>query len=352
MNNFYAGKKVFITGHTGFKGSWLTQIMVRENAQVAGFSLPIEETNTHFNGLGLKDKINHYEGDIRDAVSLSKAIKEFQPDIVFHLAAQALVKQAYSFPAETFETNIMGSLHLLEAVRACESVKSLVYITSDKCYENVEWVWGYKETDRLGGRDPYSASKACAELVFSSYTRSFFTDRHDLGYASVRAGNVIGGGDYSADRIVPDCIRAIRNNEPITLRNPNSTRPWQHVLEPLSGYILLAEKLYKSPKNYSESWNFGPSSHDARNVGSVAKTITEIYGKGSVAPNVVKADFHEANVLQLNCELAQIKLGWSSRWGVDKTLKMTAEWYRSVDEGIPEADVTNSQISDYFRTNV
>lgn len=348
MNNFYDGKKVFITGHTGFKGTWLTQIMVGENARVAGFSLPNEDFNSHFNGLGLKDKINHYEGDIRDTVSLSRAINEFQPDIVFHLAAQALVKKAYSLPAETFETNIMGSLNLLEAVKVCESIKSLVYITSDKCYENVEWVWGYKETDRLGGRDPYSASKACAELVFSSYTRSFFTERHDLGYASVRAGNVIGGGDYSADRIVPDCIRAIREDRPIELRNPESTRPWQHVLEPLSGYILLAEKLYCQPQAYSESWNFGPLGNEVRTVGSVAQTIVDIYGSGSVAKNTVKSNFHEANLLQLNCDLANRKLDWSPRWGVEKTLKMTALWYRSIDEKKSMSDVTNAQINDYF----
>ena len=326
--------------------------MVRAGAEVAGFSLHNEDEHSHFHGLGLKEKITHYEGDIRDGTYLSAAIIEFRPDIVFHLAAQALVKLAYALPAETFETNVMGSVNILQAVRDCSSVRSLVYITSDKCYENVEWVWGYKETDTLGGRDPYSASKACAELVFSSFTRSFFTERSDLGFASARAGNVIGGGDYSADRIVPDCIRAIREDEKIQLRNPESTRPWQHVLEPLSGYILLAEKLYDCPNNLPVSFNFGPNSQDARTVGSVANRIVEIYGKGLVAADVVKSHFHEANLLQLNCDLAHKKLAWSPRWNVDKTLEMTAMWYRSVDEGITMQRITDSQINEYFENSL
>lgn len=345
---FFSGKKVFITGHTGFKGTWLTQVMILSGAKVAGFSLPSRDLNTHFDGLNLRDKVAHYEGDIRDADALLSAVTEFKPDVVFHLAAQALVKVAYASPSYTFETNVMGSLHLLQAVQACESVRSLVYVTSDKCYENVEWVWGYKETDTLGGRDPYSASKACAELVFSSFTRSFFSDRHDLGFASVRAGNVIGGGDYSPDRIVPDCIRAIREGTAIELRNPESTRPWQHVLEPLSGYIALAEKLYLHPEYYSEAWNFGPIGTDVRNVGSVAQTIVDIYGKGSVAKNAIQSDFHEANLLQLNCDLANRKLGWSPRWSVDKTLSMTAVWYRHIDEGKTMLEITNAQIAEYF----
>ena len=348
LRNFYAGKRVFITGHTGFKGTWLTQVMILSGATVAGFSLPKSHLNSHFERLNLKGKITHYAGDIRDANALLSAISEFKPDVVFHLAAQALVKLAYASPSDTFETNVMGSLYLLEAVQACPSIKSLVYVTSDKCYENVEWIWGYKETDTLGGRDPYSASKACAELVFSSFTRSFFSERHSLGFASVRAGNVIGGGDYSADRIVPDCIRAIRENRPIELRNPESTRPWQHVLEPLSGYIALAEKLYAHPEHYSESWNFGPLGSDVRNVGSVAQTIVDIYGKGSVAKNSIKSDFHEANLLQLNCDLANRKLGWSPRWSVNRTLEMTALWYRSVDEGKVMLEITNGQINEYF----
>jgi CDP-glucose 4,6-dehydratase len=345
---FFAGKRVFITGHTGFKGTWLTQIMIRSGATVCGYSLPCIDNESHFSGLGLKDVITHIEGDIRDEANLSEAMIAFKPDIVFHLAAQALVKLAYADPVSTFSTNVMGSLNILQAVNNCDSVKSMVYVTSDKCYENVEWEWGYRETDMLGGHDPYSASKAAAEIVFSSYTRSFYQNRPNLGAASVRAGNVIGGGDYSLDRIVPDCIRAIRQNKPIELRNPQSTRPWQHVLEPLSGYILLAQKLFEDPQKFAHPWNFGPGSQEPRNVGDVAQTIVDVYGQGSVLLGAVPSDFHEANLLQLNCDLAHHKLGWHPRWDVEKTLKMTADWYRLVDIGTSMPEVTNAHIDDYF----
>jgi len=298
--------------------------------------------------LGLKGLITHIEGDICDEAHLTNAMTTFKPDIVFHLAAQALVKLSYIDPVKTFSTNVMGSLNLLQAVNNCPSVQSVVYVTSDKCYENVEWEWGYREMDMLGGHDPYSGSKAAAEIVFSSYTRSFYHDRPNFGAASVRAGNVIGGGDYSLDRIVPDCIRAIRQNDPIKLRSPKSTRPWQHVLEPLSGYILLAQRLFEDPKNYAHPWNFGPGLQETRNVGDVAQTIVEVYGQGSVLPGAVASDFHEANLLQLNCDLAHHKLGWRPRWSIDKTLKVTADWYRLVDTGTSMQEVTNTQIDDYF----
>jgi len=345
---FFAGKRIFITGHTGFKGTWLTQIMVRSGASVCGYSLPMIGNESHFNGLGLKNLITHVEGDIRDHEKLSEAMTAFKPDIVFHLAAQALVKLAYRDPIDTYSTNVMGSLNILQAVNKTGSVKSMICVTSDKCYENVEWEWGYRETDILGGHDPYSASKAAAEIVFSSYTRSFYQDRPNLGAASVRAGNVIGGGDYSLDRIVPDCIRAIQQNKPIELRNPQSTRPWQHVLEPLSGYILLAQKLFEDPQKFAHPWNFGPGSQEPRNVGDVAQTIVDVYGKGSVLLDAVPSDFHEANLLQLNCDLAHHKLLWKPRWDVDKTLKMTVEWYRLVDLGTSMREVTTNHIDDYF----
>jgi len=345
---FFEGKRVFITGHTGFKGTWLTQIMVQSGAIVCGYSLPVINDESHFNGLNLKDEITHIEGDICDEANLTEAMRSFKPDIVFHLAAQALVKLAYSDPVMTFSTNVMGSLNILQAVKNCASVRSMVYITSDKCYENVEWEWGYREVDPLGGHDPYSASKAAAEILFSSYTRSFYHERSNFGAASVRAGNVIGGGDYSLDRIVPDCIRAIRQNNPIELRNPQSTRPWQHVLEPLSGYILLAQKLFEDPKKYSHPWNFGPGSEVPRSVGYVAQKIVDVYGQGSVSLGIVPSDFHEANLLQLNCDLANHKLGWKPRWGVEKTLITTANWYCLVDSGTSMEKVTNAQINDYF----
>lgn len=345
---FFAGKRIFITGHTGFKGTWLTQIMVRSGASVCGYSLPVIDTKSHFNGLGLKHLITHVEGDIRDLQRLSEAMAAFRPDIVFHLAAQALVKVAYKDPEDTYSTNVMGSLNILQAVKKCRSVKSMIYVTSDKCYENVEWEWGYRETDRLGGHDPYSASKAAAEILFSSYTRSFYQDRPNLGAASVRAGNVIGGGDYSLGRIVPDCIRAIRQNSSIKLRNPQSTRPWQHVLEPLSGYILLAQKLFEDPQKFAHPWNFGPGSQEPLNVGDVAQMIVDVYGQGSVLLDAVTSDFHEANLLQLNCDLAYHKLGWHPRWDVAKTLKFTADWYRLIDIGTQMQEVTNAHIDDYF----
>ena len=241
----FKGRRVFITGHSGFKGSWLAFLLNEIGAEVFGYALPPVGKNNHFELLGLAQLIEHVEADIRDEEKLTAAMGEIQPEFVFHLAAQALVRHSYSDPKTTFETNVMGSVNLLEAVRKCESVRSLVYITSDKCYENREWLWGYRENDQLGGHDPYSASKASAEMVFSAYARSFFFDRPDLGAASARAGNVIGGGDWAVDRIIPDCIRAIESDKPIHLRNPFATRPWQHVLEPIAGYLLLAAQLRK-----------------------------------------------------------------------------------------------------------
>ena len=245
LASFYRGKKVFITGHTGFKGSWLTQVLMNWGAIVKGFSLAPSGEESHFAALQLEDKINHDIGDICDAVALTHSMNDFRPDVVIHLAAQALVRESYKDPRTTFNTNVMGSLNLLSAVQGCGSVRALVYVTSDKCYENVEWVWGYRETDALGGFDPYSASKAAAEILFSSFERSFLAGRRGFRCASARAGNVIGGGDFAKDRIIPDCIRAAAKKSTVELRNPRATRPWQHVLEPLSGYLLLGKMLYE-----------------------------------------------------------------------------------------------------------
>jgi CDP-glucose 4,6-dehydratase len=279
---------------------------------------------------------------------LSSAVQAFRPEFVFHLAAQALVKESYQEPVGTFATNVMGSVHLLQAVRQCDAVRSLVYITSDKCYENVEWVWGYRENDRLGGHDPYSASKAAAELVFTAYAKSFFSSRPELGAATARAGNVIGGGDWARDRVVPDCVRAVEMRRAIQLRNPNATRPWQHVLEPLSGYLLLAARLRAEPARYAGSWNFGPSSAKSRTVREVANTISAHLG--GVPAEVVgsPAQQHEAGLLQLSCDKANHSLGWYPRWAVDKTLEATAEWYKAVLRGTDAASVTRSQLRDYF----
>lgn len=344
----FAGKRVFITGHTGFKGTWLAFLLKELGADVMGFALPPEPGPSHFELLGLQARINHVVGDIRDAAALRNALHSFQPEYVLHMAAQALVKKSYDDPVVTFGSNIMGSVHLLDAVRQCDSVRSLVYITSDKCYENVEWVWGYRENDRLGGHDPYSASKASAEIVFSAYARSYFAARPKLGAATARAGNVIGGGDWATDRIVPDCIRAIETNNPIQLRNPKATRPWQHVLEPLSGYLLLAAYLRDQPETYAGSWNFGPPTDDVRTVEDVANAILQHLGRGRIEIAELQQQHHEAKLLQLNCDKAHQLLGWRPRWHVDRTLAATALWYKTVMEGGDVESVTRAQIQEYF----
>ena len=344
----FVGKKVFITGHTGFKGSWLTFLLKEIGAEVLGFALPPAQSDSHFEALGLTQLIQHVEGDVRDAEKLANVMAQFQPEFVFHLAAQSLVRRSYIDPVSTFETNLMGSVNLLEAVRNCASVKSLVYITSDKCYENLEWVWGYRENDRLGGHDPYSASKAAAEIAFSTYARSFFSHRPELGAATTRAGNVIGGGDWAEDRIVPDCIRAIRDHRVIELRNPSATRPWQHVLDPLSGYLLLAARLREYPAKYAGAWNFGPSSSEVLTVQKVAQTIIEIFGSGTLSVALGDGMQHEARLLQLNCDKAHQLLGWYPRWNAEQTLAMTADWYKSVLGGADVSKVTQEQLQVYF----
>jgi CDP-glucose 4,6-dehydratase len=344
----FRGKRVFITGHTGFKGSWLAFLLTELGAEVAGYALAPESEPSHFVQLDLDKKINHILGDVRDAAKLKGAVNDFQPDVVFHLAAQALVKKSYLDPSATFDVNVMGSVNLLESVIDCESIRSLVFVTSDKCYENMEWIWGYRENDRLGGHDPYSASKAAAEIVFSAYVKSYFTQRSTLGAASVRAGNVIGGGDWSQYRIIPDCIRAFESGQPIQLRNPNSTRPWQHVLEPLSGYLLLGANLLNDPAEFTGSWNFGPPASDVRTVFDVASSIMEHLGGGNVNVMPSQDNQHEAQLLQLNCDRANQLLGWHSRWNANKTLLATADWFKKVGSGMPASQVTSSQIRDYF----
>jgi CDP-glucose 4,6-dehydratase len=344
----FRGRRVFVTGHTGFKGSWLAYLLTMLGAEVRGYALPPAVRDSHFDQLHLRQLIQHVEGDVRDVDSVKRAMSEFAPDFVLHLAAQALVKRSYEDPVETFSTNVMGSVNLLEAVRATPSVRSLVYVTSDKCYENREWIWGYRESDRLGGHDPYSVSKAAAELVFSTYSRSYFLQREDFGGATTRAGNVIGGGDLAADRIVPDCIRAILQGRPVSLRNPNATRPWQHVLEPLSGYLLLAANLYADPGRYIGSWNFGPSSTQCRTVGEVANVLVGRFGRSDLIEVSVGTHQHEAQLLQLNCDKAHQELKWYPRWDVERTLAATADWYQAIMQGEDARTVTSRQIRDYF----
>jgi len=348
--NLFSGKRVMITGHTGFKGSWLTFLLNELGSEIMGYGLPPTQEMNHFDLLKIRNNILHIEGDICDLKKLDMHMNTFKPEFVIHLAAQALVKKSYMEPADTFKTNLMGSVNILESVKNCDSVRSLVFITSDKCYENLEWIWGYRESDQIGGRDPYSASKGAAEIIFSSYLRSFFEERPLLGAASTRAGNVIGGGDWSEDRIIPDCIRAIEAKKPIVLRHPNATRPWQHVLEPLAGYLLLAGKLYEDPKKWSGSWNFGPSTKETRTVKEVAEVVIGHLGEGTIKidePND-NEQVHEANLLQLNCDKAQQLLKWYPRWTVEETLEATALWYKDIMEGRDAKQVTGQQIRNYF----
>ena len=347
LKKFYQDKRVFITGHTGFKGTWLTQVLSEWGAELAGFSLPLDK-NFHFQSLDLDSEIKSYYGDIRDKKKLNDCIKDFRPEIVFHLAAQAIVHEAYKDPISTYETNVIGSLHLLEILRDCSFSKALVYITSDKCYENNEWVWGYRETDRLGGFDPYSASKAAAEILFGSHTRSFLNGLNQLSCASARAGNVIGGGDYSPDRIIPDCVRAAENNGVVAIRNPKATRPWQHVLEPLSGYLTLAQELFENNVEKGSVWNFGPSSGQVITVEELAKIIFEVLGNGSFEIKQTDNALHEAGLLQLNCDKAHQLLGWKPKWTGEQAIFKTASWYADVLQGLPVKEVTNQQIGEYF----
>ena len=348
LKKSFSNKKVFITGHTGFKGSWLAFILYKAGADVVGYALEPSLDKNHYNFLALKNKIKHISGDVRDLDLLKKSIHEHRPDFVFHLAAQALVRYSYQDPLSTYSTNIIGSLNVLESVKSCDSIRSLIYVTSDKCYENLEIERGYSENDLLGGRDPYSSSKACAEILFSSYFRSFLSERNHFAAASVRAGNVIGGGDWSPDRIIPDCIRAIESNKPIKIRNPKATRPWQHVLEPLSGYLLLASKQYNDSISFNGAWNFGPNQNEVMSVKEVAELIIKNIGKGRVVKEESSKNVHEAQLLQLNCDKAKNKLMWLPKWSSSQAIIATAEWYKGIMESKDPEALTSKQIFDYF----
>ena len=348
---FYNNKRVLIIGDTGFKGSWLAYLLKFLGAEVFGYALPPVSDTDHFNLLSLENEIVHENGNILDIKHLNDYFNKVKPEIVFHLAAQALVKFSYDEPKLTFDTNIGGSVNILEVLRKCDSVKSFIYVTSDKCYKNNEWIWGYRENDELGGHDPYSASKAAAELVFSSYMDSFFYKRDNIGLGSVRAGNVIGGGDWALDRIIPDCIKAISIETPIIIRNPYSTRPWQHVLEPLSGYLLLAKKMYNEPKIYSGAWNFGPNTNSIKTVNDLAEKVIEIFGKGKIEIQSESNSNHEASVLHLNCDKSNSKLEWFPTWNFDETVTRTANWYKGYVNGEPPANLTKLDINKFMEAN-
>lgn len=350
-NNFlslFNNKRVLVTGDTGFKGSWLALWLHELGAEVLGYALPPERKNDHFNLIKLNKIIRHIDGDIRDFAKFKKVADGFKPEFIFHLAAQALVKISYDEPKRTFDTNLGGSVNILETARLSKYLRVLVYITSDKCYKNKELMRGYNERDELGGRDPYSASKSAAEIAFFAYNKSFFNKKAGFGTASTRAGNVIGGGDWSPNRIVPDCIKALQNDKSIILRNPKATRPWQHVLEPLFGYLLLATKLYAKPKKYSSSWNFGPEHKDIKTVYDVTKKIISYWGKGTIKIQKPKNHFYEAKLLHLDCTKALQDLKWQPKWDFERSVKETVTWYKDVFAGEPALAISRKQIKSYM----
>jgi CDP-glucose 4,6-dehydratase len=330
FTNIYKNKKVLITGHTGFKGSWLAIWLKELGAEVLGYSLEPPSTPNNFEAANLSKKITNVHGDVRDFSHLRKVFIEFQPEFVFHLAAQSLVRRSYEEPKMTFETNVLGTVNMFEVVRTTQSVRVFINVTSDKCYENKEWIWGYRENDRLGGYDPYSSSKACSELVSHAYIRSFFSQREDVGIASVRAGNVTGGGDWGTDRLLTDCILALANNSTVLVRNPMAIRPWQFVLEPLRGYLLLAGKLFQRPKEYTGAWNFGPSNKSTIPVQEIVSKVIKHWSGGNWEniSSELSDDKHEMNLLKLNCDKAYSFLKWQCILDINKTIKMTVEWYK------------------------
>lgn len=333
FDNFYRGKKVIVTGHTGFKGSWLAIWLKELGAEVVGIGLHPATDRDNFVLSGIGKKIHaDIRADIRDGEKMKEIFREYQPDIVFHLAAQPLVRLSYAQPVETYQTNVMGTINILEAIRTTDSVKVGVMITTDKCYENKEQIWGYRENEPMGGYDPYSSSKGAAEIAISSWRRSFFNpkdyDKHGKSIASVRAGNVIGGGDWALDRIIPDCIRALEAGKPIDIRSPKAIRPWQHVLEPLSGYMLLAKKMWESPTEYCEGWNFGPRPESISTVWEVASKVIDHYGKGSLRDLSEPNALHEAKLLMLDISKAKFRLGWEPRMNIDQTVALTLDWYK------------------------
>ena len=355
-NTFFHGKKVLITGHTGFKGSWLSLWLQSLGAEVIGYALAPPTIPSLFEEAKVGQGMASVIGDIRDLEHLRSVFAEHQPEIVIHMAAQPLVRYSYLEPVETYSTNVMGTVNLLEAVRATPSVKAVVNVTTDKCYENREWAWGYRENEPMGGYDPYSSSKGCAELVTAAYRNSFFqpsTINHQplTAIASARAGNVIGGGDWAEDRLIPDIMRAISEGRPVHIRNPHAIRPWQHVLEPLSGYLLLAQKLYEEGAAYAEGWNFGPNDEDAKPVQWIVERLTHSWGGGASWLLDGGEHPHEAHYLKLDCSKAKGRLNWHPRWHLDEALDRIVSWNKQWLAGVDVRKLTLQQIIDYQAQN-
>jgi CDP-glucose 4,6-dehydratase len=334
FDNFYKDKRVLITGHTGFKGSWLAIWLHALGAKICGVSLDPQTDRDNYVLSGIGNKLDaDIRADIRDGQQLAKIFEEFQPEIVFHLAAQPLVRLSYEIPVETYEVNVMGTINVMEAIRHTSSVRVGIMITTDKCYENKEQREGYVETDPFGGYDPYSSSKGACEIAIQSWRRSYFNPKdygitHSVSLASVRAGNVIGGGDWAADRIIPDCIRALEANRTINIRSRSAIRPWEHVLEPLAGYLLLATKMWNSPTQYCEGWNFGPESGSVSSVWDIASLVVQYYGRGELCDKSNPNAVHEANLLMLNIDKAKSRLGWKPRMNIHQCVKLVVDWYR------------------------
>lgn len=351
---FWQGKRVFLTGHTGFKGGWLSLWLQQLGAEVTGYALEAPTTPSLFEVAGVARGMRSIIGDVRDGAAIKQAMAIACPEIVIHMAAQPLVRYSYLNPVETYATNVMGVVNLLEAVRATPGVRSVVNVTSDKCYENREWPWGYRENEAMGGYDPYSNSKGCAELVTAGYRSSFFNAEkyaeHGIALGSGRAGNVIGGGDWALDRLIPDMLRAIGAGEPVMIRNPNAIRPWQHVLEPLSGYLTLAEKLYTEGPVHAEGWNFGPHDTDAKPVEWIIERMTQEWGAGASWRLDGKEHPHEATYLKLDCSKARGQLGWHPRWDIGQTIAKIVEWHKACDQGTDMREFTLAQISTYQNT--
>ena len=349
--SFWKGKRVLLTGHTGFKGSWLSLWLQSMGAQVVGYALNPPTDPSLFEAAEVAKGMTSIIGDIRDLEHLRRVFAEHQPEIVIHMAAQPLVRYSYIEPVETYSTNVMGTVNLLEAVRSTKSVKAVVNVTTDKCYENREWAWGYRENEAMGGYDPYSSSKGCAELVTAAYRNSYFHPEkykeHGVAIASGRAGNVIGGGDWADDRLIPDIMRAISAGKPVNIRNPHAIRPWQHVLEPLSGYLVLAQKLYEEGAAYAEGWNFGPNDEDAKPVQWIVEKLTQVWGEGANWVVDGGEHPHEAHYLKLDCSKAKSRLDWHPKWHLDEALEAIVEWQQAYLKSKSMHGFTLSQIQKY-----
>jgi CDP-glucose 4,6-dehydratase len=349
---FWQGKRVLVTGHTGFKGSYLCLWLQDMGAHVVGYALAPPTEPSLFSAAQVADGMTSVLGDIRDLAHLQAVVAEHEPEIILHLAAQALVRPSYAAPVETFSTNVMGTVHVLEAARLSKSVNVVVNVTSDKCYANREWVWGYRENEAMGGHDPYSSSKGCAELVTAAYRASYWSQDGRVQLGSARAGNVIGGGDWAKDRLLPDLLAALSRGEPAVIRNPASVRPWQHVLEPLSGYLLLAERLWTDGAAFADGWNFGPSADDVQPVRWIADHVTALWGGGARWQTTGEAQLHEARLLTLDSAKARDALPWRPRWTLDQALRHTVQWQQAFLRGEPMRAVTLSQIYAYTATGL